>query len=698
MTDHEHDGHGPEPPNGDDHSVIRLPRTRSATAVEQPEIQQGARPGQRIVRVQRRGERRFEPAEEGTIRATARAIEPRGAFERSLRSLRRVFVGKPLSTEEVEEQRLPKGKALAIFSSDALSSSAYATDEILIVLAAAGTGALTHSIELGASIALLLAIVAFSYRQTIRAYPSGGGAYIVARENLGDASGLIAAASLAVDYVLTVSVSIAAGVLAIVSAFPGLAEFRIEIAVGAIALITLANLRGIRESGTIFAIPTYGFIFSFGFLILAGLVKVILNPDLQAEVPESVYEPGASALSAFLILRAFSSGCTALTGIEAISNGVPAFTKPESRNAATTLIWMAAILTSFFLGITILAHMLDVQPASEISVAAQIGLVVFGKSPLFYVIQAFTALILILAANTSYADFPRLASILARDRFLPHQFTFRGDRLAFSNGIIVLGTAAAGLVVAFQADVTKLIPLYAFGVFVSFTFSQTGMVRHWLHNKEPGWRRSIVINGLGAFATGVVAVIVGATKFEHGAWISMLAMAVLAATFWTVHRHFRSIEKRLALKDVSLLSISPDRRQPVIVPVDEVNLAAIKALSYARSVSDNVTAVYVTDDHAAGQQFLAQWESKILDVPLVVIDSPYRSFIAPFLSYLDAVRPGAGQLKTVVVPEYLTAFPWERWLHNQSVRRLRNALKHRTDIVTAEVPYDLVDERDLNSL
>ncbi len=674
--------------------VIRLPRRHDLPGTEQLEVQQGIKPGQRLVRLKRRADRSFESADDGTILATQKAIAPRSGMERRMRWLRRVAVGKPLASEEIEEQRLPKTKALAVFSSDALSSCAYATDEILIVLVGAGTGALSHSIELGFAIAALLTIVAISYRQTIKAYPSGGGAYIVARENLGDGPGLVAAASLAVDYVLTVSVSIAAGVLAITSAFPALAEYRVELAVACIALITLANLRGIRESGTIFAIPTYGFILSFVVLIVAGFIKIIIDPSLQAPVPASAYVPGASALSAFLLLRAFSSGCTALTGIEAISNGIPAFKKPESKNASITLVWMAAILTTFFLSITLLAHKLGVHPATEVSVSAQIGLAVFGKGVIFYVIQAFTALILILAANTSYADFPRLASILARDRFLPHQFTFRGDRLAFSNGITVLGLAAGVLVVIYGADVTKLIPLYAFGVFVSFTLSQSGMVKHWLRLREPGWKRSIIVNGTGALATGVVAIIVGATKFQHGAWISMLMMAFLALVFWTMHKHFTRVEKRLRTGHNVSLQVSPRRRQPVLVPVDDVNLASLRTLTYARSISDNVTAVHVTGDHADGLEFRNRWEDEVMDIPLVVIDSPYRSFVSPFLSYLDALNGRKdGEFITVLVPEFRTAFPWERWLHNQSARRLRNALRQRADIVTAEVPYDLAEDR-----
>lgn len=670
---------------------IRLPRAnREAPDVERAQIVPGQRAGERRIRLPRQKERRFQPEGDGLFRATEQAIAPRSPWGRSWRRLRRVAVGSPLSTAEQEEQRLPKSKALAVFSSDALSSSAYATDEILIVLAAAGAGALVHSLELAVTIAILLAVVAFSYRQTIRAYPSGGGAYIVARENLGDAPGLVAASALAVDYILTVAVSIAAGVLAITSAFPEMREYRVELALGAIGLITLANLRGIRESGTLFAIPTYGFIICFATLIGVGLLRVFLDPSLEAEVPESAHELGTEGLGLFLLLRAFASGCTALTGIEAISNGVPAFKRPESQNASTTLAYMAIILSTFFICLTLLANQLHVHPADDVSVAAQIGRVVFGEGLLFYIIQAFTALILILAANTSYADFPRLASILARDRFLPHHFTFRGDRLAFSNGILVLGLAASVLVVAFGADVTRLIPLYAFGVFVSFTLSQAGMVQHWRRLRDAGWKHSAAINGAGAIATAVVATIVGLTKFASGSWISMIMICFLAVLFWLIHRHLSRIHYRLAIEDVSKRRSVVDRRQPVIVPVDDVNLATLKALDFARSVSDNATAIHITDDEDAGKLMKKRWYQLDLDIPLVVIDSPFRSLVAPFLSYLDALgdrHPEASV--TVILPDFRTAFAWQRWMHNQSARRLQRALRNRPDVVLVEVPYQL---------
>jgi amino acid transporter len=688
----------PDPAASDEHVRVRVPRQGALPDVEAAEIVRGQKPGTRFARRVRESERRFSRGEdEGTFRATQRATAPRTAAQRFWTQVRKVAVGSPISSEDAEEQRLPKTKALAVFSSDALSSSAYATDEILLVLVAAGTGALTHSIAIALAIGALLAIVTFSYRQTIKAYPSGGGAYIVARENLGDVAGLTAAAALSVDYILTVSVSIAAGVFAITSAVPSLHPASVEISVGMVAAITLLNLRGLKESGTIFAVPTYMFIVAFAVLLIGGFLRLAIDPGLTAPIPDSVVHAPQipKGLTLFLVLRAFASGCAALTGVEAISNGIPAFKKPESRNASTTLMWMAVILGTFFIGLTILAHELGVQHADKVSVPAQIAGTVFSGElrPVFYAIQIATALILILAANTSYADFPRLGSILAKDRFLPHQFTFRGDRLAFSNGIIVLGAAAATLLVLFNADVDRLIPLYAFGVFVSFTLSQSGMVVHWLRLKERGWRQSLVINGIGAVATAVVALIVGGTKFSEGAWISMIAMFVLALAFFSIYRHYTGVERKLEVPKGTIVEAAKRRKQVVLVPVDELNRATLLVVDYARAISPNVTALHITDDLERGQELRLEWESAVLDVPLVLIDSPYRSFVAPVQSYIDALdRTDPGQYVTVVLPEFRTAWPWQRFLHNQSARRLRNALLDRPNTVIAEVPYQLAGD------
>jgi hypothetical protein len=434
------------------------------------------------------------------------------------------------------------------------------------------------------------------------------------------------------------------------------------------------------------------FILAFGVLLVGGFVRLAIDPGLKAPTPDEVHPAGTSALSAFIILRAFASGCAALTGVEAISNGVPAFKKPESSNASITLMWMAGILGVFFIGLTVLAHQLGVEHSDKVSAPAQIANTIYGHTPIFYGIQVTTALILLLAANTSYAGFPRLASILARDRFLPHQFTFRGDRLAFSNGIIVLGGAAAGLLVVFDADVDSLIPLYAFGVFASFTLSQSGMVIHWLRLKGGGWRRSIAINFVGAVATLIVALIVGGTKFSEGAWISMLVMLLLAVSFYWIHRHYMGVERRLAVPRGAILEAGKRYKQIVLVPVDEINRAMLRTVDYARTISPTVTALHITDDLERGQELRREWESTVLDVNLVIINSPYRSFVAPLLSYIDALGREEGQYVTVVLPEFRTAWPWQRWLHNQSARRLRNALLDRPNTVITEVPYQLGGE------
>jgi amino acid transporter len=673
----------------------RVSREQGLTPdLELRELRRGTKPGSRYVRLTPRREAAFRRVGTGEYRATDVATRPRTPLESLWRGFKRIVVGAPLATFEAEEQKISKVKALAVFSSDVLSSSAYATDEILLVLIAAGTGALTHSIEIAIALGVLLTIVTFSYRQTIRAYPNGGGAYIVARENLGDAPGLTAAAALSVDYVLTVAVSIAAGVFAITSAFPELHEQAVPLSIGIVAVITLANIRGIRESSTIFAVPTYAFIVAFSALLIGGFVRLLMNPDLTAPVAESAVEPGVGAVTPFLLLRAFASGSAALTGTEAISNGIPAFKKPEARNAATTLVIMAVVLGTFFIGLTILAHELDVRHADRISVPAQVAKTVFGDGIVFYLIQAATALILLLAANTSYADFPRLASILAKDKFLPHQFTFRGDRLSFSHGIVVLGLAASLLLVVFGADVDRLIPLYAFGVFVSFTLSQGGMVIHWLRLKESGWQQSIVINAVGATATGIVAVIIGATKFASGAWISMLIMLILGVFFAVIYRHYRGVAVQL---DVAAEPIpappSTDTRgraRPVIVPVDELNQAVLRTLDYARTISDNVTAVHVTDDIEEGEKLRARWDQMVADAPIVIVESPYRSFLAPMLAYIDAVdRIDPGAYITVVLPEFVPAHFWEGLLHNQSAARLKRALLRRPNTIVIDVPYHL---------
>ena len=660
------------------------------------ETRKGSKPGSRYVRVTPRSRRSFERIGEGEYQATAVAMRPRGRTEAAWQRFKRVVVGPPLATYQLIDERLSKLKALAIFSSDNLSSSAYATEEILLILVLAGTGAFSVSIPIAIAIALLVAVVALSYSQVIRGYPGGGGAYVVASENLGRTAGLIAGASLVVDYTLTVAVSVAAGVAALTSAAPALYDERVLLAVAFVALLTLANLRGLRESGNIFAAPTYFFVASFGALIVTGLVRTALGHDLSAGTPANPVEAGSQTLGLFLILRAFSSGSAALTGIEAMSNGVPSFRPPEARNANVTLAWMVAILSFFFLGMTVLAHQVDAFPSETTTIVAQVGEAVYGKTPLFYGLQVATVLILILAANTSFAGLPSLAAVMARDRALPHQFSFRGDRLAFSNGIIVLGLAAVGLLIVFQAETHALIPLYAVGVFIGFTLSQVGLVRHWHRDGSPAARRSMVVNAAGAVATGMVAVIIGATKFVDGAWITLAAIIALAAAFAWIGRHYRGVNDQLAVGAGDREAASPgEQARPsggpaVIVPVDDLNRAVLRTLAYARSVSSNVTAVHVTDELAEGERLRERWDATVPDVPIVIVESPYRSFLGPMLAYIDAAdRADPGQSITVVLPEYVPARFWQGWLHNQSAGRLKRALLRRPNTVVIDVRYHL---------
>ncbi|HIP95962.1 MAG TPA: amino acid permease, partial [Anaerolineae bacterium] len=520
-------------------------------------------------------------------------------------SLRRLLLGEPLPTSHIVHERLSKVKALAVFSTDALSSSAYATEEILWALMLGGSVALGYSLPIALAIATLLVIVVGSYFQTIRAYPKGGGAYIVARENLGLYAGLLAAAALLVGYILTVAVSISAGVAAITSALPALYPFRVWLALGLITFIMLANLRGVRESGTLFSIPTYLFIFSFYLLIVVGLGRYFAGgvPVARAKV---VAIPAVQPVTVFFILRAFASGCTALTGIEAISDGVPAFKPPEAVNASKTLLWMGGILASLFLGITVLSCLYSVVPSGEETVVSELARIVFGNGPLYYLIQLATVLGLTLAANTSFADFPRLSWFLARDRFLPRQLTNLGDRLVFSNGIILLGVLSSLLVIIFHGDTHALIPLYAVGVFVSFTLSQTGMVRRWLTRRDSKrWWLSAAINGLGALTSGMVMIIVAVTRFAQGAWIVVLLQPVIIAMFLQINRHYRAVAAQLSLEGFEELpSLSAST---VVVPVAGVHRGVLHALQYARSISTNITAVCVDVDPAVTEKVREKW-------------------------------------------------------------------------------------------
>ena len=664
-------------------------------------------------------------------------------------AIKRLFIGRALKTEQAAHERLTKKTALAVFSSDALSSTAYATEEILLVLAvaAAATGGTSfhYVVPVSVGIALLLAIVATSYRQTIHAYPSGGGAYIVAKENLGTTPGLIAGAALLVDYVLTVSVSIAAGVAAVTSAVQGtgyawLAEHRVVLCLVFITFIAIANLRGVRESGALFATPTYLFLVSFLFMIAFGLFHYFTYGGAAAIPTEDELKTAEGyslqPLTLFLLLGAFSNGCAALTGIEAISNGVQAFKKPEAHNAATTLIWMALLLTTMFLGTSVMAYLYHVHPKESETVISQFARIMF-TGPLgwfYYVVQAATAAILVLAANTAFADFPRLSSLLARDRFLPRQFANRGDRLVFSNGIVILAVFSGLLVIAFGGDTSRLIPLYAVGVFLSFTLSQSGMVVHWLRERKKlraivserpkaitknvnpvaplpdveledeeihrsyfvtdevtastNWKKSLLINAVGGLATFVVLCVFIATKFLHGAWIVVVVIPLLVLLFRAVHKHYVMVARQLSMDGLERLK---PIKHTVIVPISGIHRGVVSALQYAKSIaSENVEAVYVDFEEEATANLKEKWERWGAGVQLVVLQSPYRELTRPLLRYINRLaRQNTTDIITVVLPEFIPARWWQHILHNQSSLLLKGSLLFKKGVIVTSVPYHL---------
>jgi amino acid transporter len=600
---------------------------------------------------------------------------------------KRLLVGAPIPTAQAHHERLTKRAALAVFASDALSSVAYATEEILLILILAGTAALAYSIPIGIAIALLIAIVVSSYRQTIHCYPQGGGAYIVAKDNLGTYAGLIAGAALLIDYVLTVAVSVAAGVAAITSAFPALFGHRVSLGVAFIAIITTANLRGIRESGNLFAAPTYLFIVSFGGMLAYGFTRWAFGGEMDVLPRPEVAAEGLQAASLFLILRAFASGCTALTGVEAVSDGVPAFKPPESRNARTVLVWLGAILIVLFMGITFLAHHYHVVPRVEETVVSQLARQIFGRGLLYYEIQFVTMLILILAANTSFADFPRLAYFLARDGFIPRQFGTRGDRLVYSNGIIILGATAAGLIVLFGGDTHALIPLYAVGVFISFTLSQASMVRRWLTRREEGWWWRWWLNATGATITGLVTLVIAGTKFTHGAWMVVLLIPLLMALFLSVHRHYADVAGQLSMERYEP---PPPIRNTVLVLVGDLHQGVSAALRYAQSLSPSVKGVFVETDPERTRRLEEKWGKWGLGIPLVVLSSPYRSILAPFLDYVDHhLALGEDHMVTIVIPEFIPRRWWQHLLHNQTALLIKGALLFRKRVVVVDVPFHL---------
>lgn len=611
----------------------------------------------------------------------------------AIKRLKNLLVGRPLPSERLDHERLSKKTALAVLSSDAISSVAYATDQILFVLGGAiGLAAVRYVVPISGVIVGLLVLVALSYRQTIMAYPAGGGSYTVARDNLGVNAGLVAAAALLTDYILTVAVSISSGIAAITSAYPALLSHTVLLCLMATVVLTLVNLRGVRESGAAFSIPTYVFIVAMIALIVTGVYRgwagremaTIAAPlKVDRALPRASFPIGAAL--ALLMLRAFAEGCVAMTGTEAISNGITAFRQPAQRNAATTLAWMAFILASFFIGISYLARHYGVMPTTSETVLSQLGRRVFGTNLAYYLLQYATFAILVLAANTAFADFPRLAGILANDRFMPRQFSARGDRLAFSNGIIVLALIALVLVVLFKGDTNALVPLYAIGVFVCFTLSQAGMVVHWFRSHELGWRRRMALNGLGAVATALVALVQVVTKFTAGGWIVCLIIPLLIYMLVKIHQHYVQFAEDIAFNgQTSILPL----HHTVVVPVNGITKATAAALVYATTISDEVVAAYVEVDTRDTMGLQRAWDEWDIGVPLVILPSPYRSVLRPLVSYVENLRMVTpGELVTIVVPEVVPRRWWEHFLHNKTALYIRTAFLFKPNVVVTSVPY-----------
>ncbi len=656
----------------------------------------GLHPGDTYVR-KHQPYRRFFRGRKGHLVATAQSYTPVDRLARGLRVLKVIFIGRPLFSKEEIHERLTKVKALAVFGSDAISSCAYATEASLIVLIVAGNNALNISFFIALGIAVLLSVVAFSYRQIVYAYPRGGGAYNVSRQNLGKMAGLFAGAALLIDYVMTVAVSIAAGSLAVTSALAVLGHggwaftesslLNLNVVLGLIfiVLITLGNLRGIRESGSIFSIPTYLFIFGLAAMLVVGIIKVFTNTLEPADPPPILQV--AQPLTLWLILRAFSAGSVAMSGTEAISNGVPAFKRPESKNAATTLIIMAFLLGIFFVGVSFLSTHMGLVPGNQ-SIISQVALAVFGQNAFYYIFQFATMGILVVAANTAYAGFPRLASVLAQDNYMPHSFLHRGDRLAFSTGIVFLGGLSAFLLFIFRGNVDSLIHLYAVGVFLAFSMSNTSMVIHWWRTRGQGWKMSLAVNAVGAILTTGVLIVVAVTKFALGAWIVIILIPAIVFVFLLVRAHYDRVAEQLRLV---IPNIPPTTiNQFAVVPIDDVNYASLRAMSFARTISKDIVVLHIATDTDRVKKVTQKMETYAPDLELVVVESPLRSIVPPLLTYVNALhKEHPGTFISIVLPEFITAHWWERFLHNRTAEQLTNAFKRYPDIAVILVPYRL---------
>jgi amino acid transporter len=657
---------------------------------------QGRKPGDRRVRVERPHAAMFRWTGPGQLTAKEAASGPTTAAGRFIARGKAILLGRPLASEEEIGQRLSKKKALAIFSSDAISSSAYATEEILRVLILGGIAALAWGLWVSVAIAVLLIAVAISYRQICLAYPTGGGSYSVSKRNFGRRMSLIAASALMIDYVMTVAVSTASSIEQVTSAIPALIDARVLLGIIAIALITIGNLRGLREAGNLFAIPTYLFLGSALLMIAIGTIRIVVFGEGGAYTAAVTDQVGGSlqTLSVLLLLRAFAAGAVALTGTEAIATGVPAFEPPEAKNAAATLSAMAALLGVLFIGLTFLAvnfGITHIDLPEKQTVISQIAGRVYGAGSIpFFLFQGFTALLLVLAANTSFNAFPRLLAILAIDGNMPRQFSFRGDRLAFSYGIIVLATVAAFLIWFFQGETHLIIPLYAVGVFIDFTISQAGMIRHWRRERPPGWRRRLAINAFGMSLTAVVAVVVTIAKAPQS-FIVLVLVPVLVGLMSFIHRQYDAQQKELEVREDYVVGM-PHREQRVVIPVNGINRAVVQAVTFGRTLATDVRAVFITEDPDLGDETRRRWERQVPGVPLVIVESPYRALVGPLTAYLDVLDRGwppekPAPVTIVVLPEYVARHWWDRLLYNQSAKRLKSALLGREHTVIADVPY-----------
>ncbi|MCA1957828.1 MAG: APC family permease [Nitrospira sp.] len=603
--------------------------------------------------------------------------------------LKRWLIGNPLKTTQARHERLSKTIALAIFSSNAISSVAYGTEEILLVLVLAGTAAISWSIPVSFAILFLVLVLTISYRQIIHEYPEGGGAYVVAKTNLGERPALVAAAALMIDYVLTVAVSIAAGVAAITSAIPSLFAHRESLGLLAIVFIVIMNLRGVRESGKFFAIPTYFAMAALGLLVVVGTFHTLLASPSHSLSHSEPSSTAMESLSLFLILRSFAAGCSTVTGMEVISNGVKSFRPPESKNAAVTMVWMSTILASLFMGISWMAYYHHIIPKLDETVVSQLARLTFGTGAAYYAIQIGTMILLILAANSAFAGFPHLASILARDGFMPHQMATFGDRLVFSNGIIVLGFFAGLLLVVFEGNTHALIPLYAIGVFISFTLSQAGMVKRWLTKKGAHWRKKLAVNGIGACTTGIASLIIASTKFLQGAWIVFLLITILIIMFQGIRSHYKAVADQIALDRRGARPPLP-QRNIVLIPIGGVNRAVIRAVDFARSRPGDIRAVFVETDPEESTKVKILWAQWGCGIHLVVLPSPYRSVLGSLIEYVEEIlEKDRDTWVTVVIPEILPARWWQNILHNQRALMLKAALLFKERVVLTDVPFHL---------